>query len=188
MGLTPDDATQGAWTKVSLQGNRLYSHKTMRLNYTTYDVRRDQDVIHLDTPRSNIMLLNSRYSQTTWRSEPPYLHAKVLGIFHANVFLAAAAQVLHTRQEPSPGSMHKIEFLWVQWYTPYQSTAPFSLDRVVLRPPVAASLDFLEPTAALRAAHLVPHFSLGKARDLAPTSRLVTLHEWAQWKSYYVNK
>jgi hypothetical protein len=132
------------------------------------------------------MLLNNRYSQGTWRSEPPYLYAKVLGIFHVNASLAGVAQVFD--REPVPSSSHKIEFLWIQWYAFHQATTPFSLDRVFLRPPVAASLDFLEPAAALRAVHLIPQFSLGKTQGPTSMSRFIIPHGWAQWKAYYINK
>ena len=188
MGLTVEDVTPEAWRYVQFQGNRLYSHKLMRLNYTTYDVRRDEDIIHVDTPRSNIMLLNSRYSGSPLGQEPVYLYAHVLGIFHANVSLARAAQIQQPSGKTTPSSVHRIEFMWVQWYTLQQASAPFTLECVVLRPPHADTLDFLEPAAALRAVHLIPRFALGKLHDPAPTSRVVIPHDWTRWKAYYVNR
>src|SRR5215471_20976245 len=39
--------------------DRLYRHNMIRINYTTYDVRRGQDTIHPKTSHCNIMTLKN---------------------------------------------------------------------------------------------------------------------------------
>ncbi|KAJ3925662.1 MAG: hypothetical protein NXY57DRAFT_1051654 [Lentinula lateritia] len=62
--------------------DKIHAVKTLRINYTTYDVRRNQDVIN---PHTN-------------PNAHPYWYAQVLGIFHADV--------IHFR------SRKRMEFLW----------------------------------------------------------------------------
>lgn len=50
-------------TAVTIQRKRLYTHKTMRVNYTTYDTQRDQDVVNTRTH------LTSWYSHTKMRTK-----------------------------------------------------------------------------------------------------------------------
>jgi hypothetical protein len=58
----------------------MYQVKTLRINYTTYDVMRDGDVIN---PRSypDIMVK----SPETGPQAQPFWYARVIGIFHALV-------------------------------------------------------------------------------------------------------
>ena len=43
--------------QVYIAGDRFYRHNLMRLNYTTYDIRRAQDIVNPSTSHCNIMLL-----------------------------------------------------------------------------------------------------------------------------------
>src|ERR1700720_1806104 len=43
---------------VRIIDNRIYSAKVLRVNYTTYDVRRDQDSMNPNTERRDIMVLS----------------------------------------------------------------------------------------------------------------------------------
>lgn len=61
--------------------NRIYKHKAMRVNYTTYDMRREQDTINPRT-RPDIMLLSY---EDEGKSYHPYWYARALGIFHVNI-------------------------------------------------------------------------------------------------------
>lgn len=176
-----------AWQHVILQHNRLFSHKILRLGYTTYDTRRSEDIIHTNTPRCNVMLLNRRYNKATWKTESPYLYAKILGVFHANVAFVGGLP-----SHISPGGatiFHRIEFVWIQWYSYHGSNGEFALDRVTLRPVERGDcLAFLDPAEIIRAVHLVPHFSLGRLSAPPPKSRLVSAAPWSLWKAYYINK
>lgn len=77
-GFAPENSTGGDWEKVLLKHNRIYAHRTMRVNFTTYDIRRGDDAINTHGPRCNAMLLNP--TTTSAESEHPFLYAKVLGV------------------------------------------------------------------------------------------------------------
>ena len=55
----------------------------MRVNYTTYDMRRDQDTINPRT-HADVMVLNPGDEESE-DERHPYWYARVCGIFHANV-------------------------------------------------------------------------------------------------------
>ena len=62
----------------------MYRHHLARFNYTTYDIRRSQDVINPGTSHHDIMLL-ANTDESNSNSKHPFLYARVLGIYHVNV-------------------------------------------------------------------------------------------------------
>ncbi|EGO04466.1 hypothetical protein SERLA73DRAFT_43941, partial [Serpula lacrymans var. lacrymans S7.3] len=74
------------------------------VNYTSYDVRRAQDIIHPNTSSNHIMVFAS--------SDDPsgvfFWYAKVLGIYHSNVIYVGPGMVNY--------QAHCIYFVWVRWY------------------------------------------------------------------------
>lgn len=90
--------------EVLFKHDRLYRHQILRINYTTYDIRRKQDTINPSTPRRYIMVLANKEAD----DDHPYAYARVIGIFHANVIYAGARRADYSSQ--------RMEFLWVRWY------------------------------------------------------------------------
>ena len=84
--------------EVQIRGRKLYRHKVLRVNYTTYDLCREQDSIN---PRnqSNIMVL-----RPDGPGPHPYWYARVIGIFHTMV------------DHPMLPDGTRMDFLWVRWY------------------------------------------------------------------------
>ncbi|KAG2012178.1 ubiquitin and ribosomal protein S27a [Coprinopsis cinerea AmutBmut pab1-1] len=175
------------WTYVSIRDNRLYSHKTMRINYTTYDMKRDGDFIHVNSDNRNIMVLNPDFQP----DEPdqvnhPYRYARVLGIFHVKLDVGKYLEAL-------PGAFNDLrpmqfEALWVQWYEVKPSTSPFGLDRVDLVPfSHPHSTGFIRPDQVIRASHIVPRFSQGQSN---PTGNQISsfARNTSDWNAYYVNR
>jgi hypothetical protein len=77
---------------------------TWQVHYTTYDLRREYDVINPRT-HPNIMVLSGET-----KPHHPYWYARVLGIYHMDVWL---------RDEDSMSlKMHEIEVLYVRWLAP----------------------------------------------------------------------
>jgi len=60
----------------------IYQHQVLRINYTTYDMQRDQDSINIKT-HPDIMLLSREDSNDEDRNA--YWYARVIGVFHAYV-------------------------------------------------------------------------------------------------------
>ncbi|PBK70762.1 hypothetical protein ARMSODRAFT_1083781 [Armillaria solidipes] len=86
-----------------IMNNCIYSHQILCINYTTYDVRQNQDSINPCT-RSDIMMLACEDSADD--QSHPYLYARVIGIFHATVRLVG------TQNSSQNDSAKSMEFLW----------------------------------------------------------------------------
>jgi hypothetical protein len=184
--LKADALPEKEWVNVSLA--RLYAHQLMRLDYPTYDVRRNQDVIHVQTDRSNVMFLNPlAFPKPT---DPPhdgpvphpYLYAKVIGIYHANV-----AYVGTLPNGTRDLSTHRIDFVWIHQYDILRSDTEFALDSLALQSITSNSaLGFLDPLKIARSVHLIPQFSGGKLDPPLPPSKCVPAQD--TWSAYYINR
>ena len=60
----------------------IYQHRVLRVNYTTYDMRRDQDSLNPQSHPDIMLLSHEDKNDDNWH---PYWYARVIGIFHANV-------------------------------------------------------------------------------------------------------
>lgn len=168
---------------VRIIGDRIYSSKVLRVNYTTYDMRRDQDSMNPRT-HCDVMVL----SRETGRNAHPFWYARVLGVFHA--------KVLHTGPKSRNRSIQRMEFLWVRWFglDPNHSYGPSKarLPKVGFIPEDDPDLDafgFLDPTLVLRGCHLVPVFADGRTSDLLENQKPTAarpLDETDDWLHFYV--
>ncbi|TEB29739.1 hypothetical protein FA13DRAFT_1584662, partial [Coprinellus micaceus] len=167
-------------TRVYFKNHRIFSHKIMRLKYTTYDVRRGEDVIHLNADTCNIMVQNPKYISD--QKVPPYLYGHVLGIFHADAnYSGELGQV--------PALPIRVEFLWVRWYESVNNAEPKGPLECITFPDITSpdSTTFIDPMSALRAAHVIPRFSRGrKYSDGNGLSKLAK--DGNEWSQYYVNR
>ena len=175
---------------VILWDNKIYPHQLLRVNYTTYDVRRDEDVIHINTPQCNVILLNDRGSKKEPNKEHVYLYAKVLGIFHANVAYVGSLPGEGQKLRQRTTAFQRMDFVWVHWYNYLGQEDEFSLDRLSLSPlQSATALGFLDPQDILRGVHLIPQFSLGKSTTIPrPSFQFSSGKGQELWKSYYINR
>ncbi|THU89276.1 hypothetical protein K435DRAFT_865459 [Dendrothele bispora CBS 962.96] len=179
------------YAAVTFENNRIYRHKVVRINYTSYDLRRGQDLIN---PRTNldIMVLASP------GSVHPFVYGRVIGVFHANVRFSAP----HSSSLRSV-SFQRIDILWVQWFeydtsytSGWQKKRLHRIKFVDASDPSAFS--FLDPSDVIRAIHLIPAFHyLGFDNGLPETSvgRQFESTSYAgpreleedDWTYYYVN-
>lgn len=166
--------------EVLFKHDRLYHHHILRINYTTYDIRRKQDTVNPSTPRRDIMVLVNDEANSDTHS---YAYARVIGIYHVNVIYAGARRADYTP--------HRMEFLWVRWYEHDTSAATGGwasnkLDRLRF-PPMSRddAFGFLDPTDVLRATHIIPSFRAGKraSSSLSPCAK-----DEEDWRSYYQNR
>ena len=175
-------ALQGLDTEkypIFIKGNRMYRHNLARFNYTTYDIRRDEDVINPSTSHRDIMVLSN--NTDNGGSNHPFLYARVLGIYHVNVVYTGEGSLDYVAR--------RVEFLWVRWfkYAGDKSVtwADMKLDPVCF-PPMAdqESFGFVDPRHVLRGCHIIPAFAGGKARmDRMGLSRLAAdAHDWSQYR------
>ncbi|THV05942.1 hypothetical protein K435DRAFT_816082 [Dendrothele bispora CBS 962.96] len=154
---------------INLKNDRIYSHKVLWVNYTTYDMRRSQDSINPRT-HSNIMVHSSD-------PDVPYSYARVIGIFHADVKYA---------KQP----YHQMDFLWVHWFA-VDEDHQFDLSKKRL--PRVGFMDvsdecafgFIDPANVIRAVHLIPAFNLGRTKNVEGLSRQEPGKNENWWR-YYV--
>ncbi len=155
----------------------IYSHATAAFNFTTYDLRRDQDTMNTNSGRCDVMIPAFESSS---ESDPihPYWYARILKILHTQVFFGA-----------SPVS-ERIEFLFVRWFGRDMEwkggPSTLRLDRIGFVPSTdQEAFGFLNPALVIRASHLIPAFKFGKTSHLLGPS-LAREGEEGDWDNYYV--
>ena len=139
----------------------------MNVNYTTYDLRREQDTVNPNTDRRDIMCLRSidpEEERDPIPTKDRYIYGRVLGVYHANIAYGGPGMLDLQRR--------RIDFLWVRWYDSVNSedsaalNPESTLERLCFPPLLrAGSTAFLDPNSVLRACHIVPRFSEGRKFD-----------------------
>lgn len=183
----PQSQTQSIFFK----GDRMYSHKLVQFNYTTYDVRRAQDVVNPGTSHCNIMLLaGARPRPVALEVAPtpeqplaqphPYLYARVLGIYHANMIYTGPGMVGYTPK--------RMDFLWVRWYEHQEGEHPDRLEQLFF-PPISSegAFGFVDPADVVRGCHIIPRFSKGK-RHPGGVGFSKLAQDSSDWLSYNIGR
>ncbi|QRV82607.1 hypothetical protein RhiJN_27833 [Ceratobasidium sp. AG-Ba] len=162
--------------------DQMHSHKTLRLNYTAYDVVRQQDVVNPNSAMRFVMLPTERQDSPT---QHPFLYAKILGIYHA--------KFIYEGQKTD-----RMDFVHVRWlYYDYAQPGGLDtcrLDRLSYEPCVTDqdildSFDFVNPADIVRASHLIPDFeSQNSSELLSGPSIALDNQETGDWVCYYVNR
>ncbi|KAH8093841.1 hypothetical protein BXZ70DRAFT_897117 [Cristinia sonorae] len=160
---------------VVFKHERILRHATFHINFTTYDLQRDQDMVHLSTDRLTVMVSTSPEESDSPRC--PWMYAKVLGIFHAEVI------------PPGESEWQRIEFLWVRWMQRDTSSpsgvAARRLERLSYMDICDEdSLGFVDPAAVIRACHLIPVFHLHRADP--PDEQSIAFDAGGDWNFYNV--
>lgn len=161
------------------KSERIYLHNIVRIQFTTYDVRRGQDVINPSTPHRDVMLL----ATTDSNADHPFLYARVLGIYHANVVYATDGACNYQTK--------RFEFLWVRWYKYHGQSVRWNDSRLdalsFASVTTEGSFGFVDPSDVLRGCHIIPAFARGKKYDHDDDlSRIAK--DSQDWSQYYVNR
>jgi hypothetical protein len=137
---------------VLFKDNCLYEHATARVHFTTYDLRRDQDIINPSSDKNTIMIYLPDQP-----NNHPWAYARVLGIFHTTVRIGTGLDT-------------KTPFLWVRYLETERagSAAAKRLERVryvrvAQDGPLA--FGFVNPANVIRGVHLLPDFEHGFTYD-----------------------
>lgn len=185
---TPSQSGENIQNFVLFKADRIYAHRLMHFNYTTYDVRRAQDVVNPGTSHCNIMLLSNSASNegedTSTFHHHPFLYGRVIGIYHANIIYTGPGMVNY--------NPNRFDFLWVRWYEVIPNNAPlldqpYHLDQLTF-PPLAdkGSFGFVDPADVLRSCHIIPAFREGSRGNGDGMSKHARDSE--DWKTYYVGR
>ncbi|KAG6908713.1 hypothetical protein DXG01_003558, partial [Tephrocybe rancida] len=177
--------------RVFYQSDALYEHNILRLNYTTYDVRRRQDVINPKTDHRDIMLLRWPTAANRDPTKHQYRYARVLRIFHVKAIYHGPM-----RQERVA---HRLDFLWVRWFemgdghdlpvSARWSEEHLGLDQLKFAPIFdnPDAFGFIDPSDIIRGCHIVPRFCSSQPHsDGKGASGLA--NDGRDWCTYYVNR
>ncbi|KAF8147208.1 hypothetical protein K438DRAFT_1989788 [Mycena galopus ATCC 62051] len=167
---------------IRIKDDKLYETKLLRIHYTTYDVRRDQDV--LKSGADGFVMVRSPETESTAH---PYWYAQILGVFNATVF----------RVIPGEGKTPAVQmdFLWVRWMgvEPGYRAGIHSarLPKVGFVPESDEyAFGFLDPGQVIRGSHLIPNFAGGRTNLLLSTVNKTAArseNDTEDWETYYVN-
>ena len=159
--------------------NCIYDHRTLRINYTTYDLRRCQDVVNVGRPdHANIMVLGHEDGDDG--HEPhPFWYTRVIGTLHADVKYCG-------------GEPEKMDFLWVHWYghdmTHQSGWRARCLPRIGrLEEGHPKAFGFLNPNDVLRASHLIPSFKFDYRGMVTMPMGLSISRPYKNWVYFYVD-
>jgi hypothetical protein len=185
---------------VHIKKNRLYQHATLRINYNTYDARRNQDTINPRT-RPDCMILDSDpVRDDEGRVIDAHSYARVVFIFTADVLYLARGVL--AGQEPREKT---VDFCYVRWFYREDRPRPFwttsSLPSFGFPPADDRdAFGVIHPDDIVRACHMIPSFEDLRTTDGEPSggdfeplgpSIVRRLPDDAQdngdWHSYYAN-
>lgn len=181
-GDDPQTFTEDELSSVQIANNQVYSVKTLSVNYTTYDVRRDRDTIN---PRNhNFVMVRSSEDGPGLH---PYWYAQVLGVYHAFVSTTHPATRYRSAQQ--------MGFLWVRWLgvePRYRSGSQYARLPMVgfVEDSDELAFGFLDPSLVIRGSHLIPRFASGQTSALMPyqgptAARIPGCTE--DWINFYVD-
>ncbi|KAG2033271.1 hypothetical protein BDR03DRAFT_872322, partial [Suillus americanus] len=162
---------------VLITNNKLFEHSVLQVNYTTYDLRCEQDSINPRT-RADLMVMSHEDDRAH-----PYWYACLIKVFHINV-----------EYYKTPDSVwscpKRIDFLFVRWFKQDTSPASFTAKRLqrlqFFEDESPDAYGFLDPECVIRGTHIIPAFAFGCPKGLLiPT--IGRCQADPDWVLYYVN-
>ena len=161
---------------------KISIHKTLRVNYTTYDLQRRSDIINLRT-RPDVMIASPKGDRTH-----PYRYGRLIDVFTVPIHYRGPKQV-------TGGLRRKeIQVLWVRWFqlnSTYKDGFPRRrLPQLEFVEPHNTTEwhGFISPSEVLRAVHTIPAFNydLMDPQPCREESHAVRFLR-DDWNYYYVN-
>ena len=170
-------ATDEEIASVRIMHDRFFEHKVFRVNYDTYDMRRDQDSINPDT-HPDVMFAAPP------GSGHPFIYARVLRIFHVY-----ACRVDEETTTEVPAEL--VQVLWVRWFELDPSVeGGFAARRLHrLRWPALDDepFGFVLPKDVIRGCHLMADKNYGQSESGIPGPTLARPEdEDLDWKFHRV--
>ncbi|KAG1864616.1 hypothetical protein C8R48DRAFT_656144 [Suillus tomentosus] len=140
--------------QVIIVNNQLREHSVLRINYTTYDMRREQDSIN---PRTHVDVLMLSHENDNDRH--PYWYARVVKIFDLDVWYRAQGAT-------SVWAPTRMNVLFVRWFgRDIEYKAGWSAKRLYcigfFKHDDPEGFGFVDPDQVIRGVHLIPGFEHG---------------------------
>lgn len=157
----------------------MFRHKVLRVNFTTYNLRRAQDSINPRT-HGDVMVLSDDEE-----NGHPYWYARIISIFHA--------MVVHKGSKSKSQEVKKMDFLFVLWFGLDNSPKARGGWKAKKLHQIGfiegnEAFGFIDPADVIRAVHLIPRFSDGRTKELLGHSFVRSGNEKDEdWVRFYVN-
>jgi hypothetical protein len=181
------DYTDKERNDILIQDNKIHIHRTLRVNYTSYDVRRQQDVIN-PSSHPDVMVLSCEDGEDIH----PFWYARVIKIFHLLVCRRPPAGDTPTEPEPHC-QWQRMDVLWVRWFgLDTDARGGWSKKRLhgvsFIPWDEPGAFGFLDPAQVIRGVHLIPNFLRGRTDSrLPPSIARPAADGHKDWDCFYVN-
>jgi hypothetical protein len=184
-GRDEDEITDTEADSIHILNDLIYEHQRLRINYTTYDLRRAQDTISPKS-HSDVMILSPEYEDENEKFHP-YWYARVVKIFHTQIYFRGCKSYPHI-----PAGQHTMKFLFVRWFgiekEHKHGWTSKHLPMVGFSDAESEPFGFINPRHVLRASHIIPAFSFGHTNNLLPKSMARQSSENDEdYLCYYIN-
>ncbi|KAF4568042.1 hypothetical protein EYR36_010050 [Pleurotus pulmonarius] len=171
--------------KVIIINDNVFEHQTLAINYTTYDMRRAQDLLN---PRTNADFMVSSYDDSNTDTDmAQFWYGRIIAIFDAHILF--------------DGTTTKMDFIWVQWFGQDPDWTSSWSEKQIPRigfvtkdeedPHYGHCFGFLDPNNIIRAVHIIPAFVFGPTNSdkvfLPPSLVRDPLDKDKDWINYYVD-
>ncbi|KAJ3848013.1 hypothetical protein EV368DRAFT_68637, partial [Lentinula lateritia] len=168
---------------ITFKNNKIFCHKVIHLNYTTYDMRRNQDSCNPRT-QSDIMMLSGDPETS---SEHPYWFARIIGVYHVDV--------IHSGGLSQSLLAQKLDFLFVRWFGLANEQEQYGISTKhmpklgFINSSNPESFGFVNPSNVIRGCHIIPAFSDGKTDQflVGPSLARREADNGEDYFRYYVN-
>ncbi|RXW11733.1 hypothetical protein EST38_g14122, partial [Candolleomyces aberdarensis] len=149
---------------VHIVNDTIYRHKVVRINFTTYDLRREQDSLNPRT-HADVMVL----AREDEKGGHPFWYCRIIGAFHARI-------LYHTPDKyTSDSDYQNMDFLWVRWFGPclelgggWEKKRLHRLSFINPETDDTPLFGFLDPACVLRGVYLIPAFHHGRSDNGIP--------------------
>ncbi|KAF9783930.1 hypothetical protein BJ322DRAFT_1109780 [Thelephora terrestris] len=166
------------------KGGKISIHKTLRINYTAYDLQRHSDTINVRT-RPDIMVVSPEGDHSH-----PYRYGRLIDIFTVPIHYKGKKTLI------SGSRRQELQVLWVRWFerdpTYKDGFSHLRIPRLQFVDPQGDVMTewhgFISPSDVLRATHIIPAFEydLADPQPCPEGSHAVRFLE-DDWNYYHVN-
>ncbi|KAF6743071.1 hypothetical protein DFP72DRAFT_1053502 [Ephemerocybe angulata] len=154
--------------KVVIVNDSIYRHKVIRINYTTYDLRREQDSLN---PRTHADIMMLAHDDDDEHAEGvlahPYWYARIIGVLHVRVVWLGGDTFEGARPQD-------VDLLWIRWYGRANSVSNppgwkgkrlYRVGFVDEKKDQSPAFGFIDPSKVIRGVHLIPMFHRRKSSN-----------------------
>ncbi|KAI0063164.1 hypothetical protein BV25DRAFT_453896, partial [Artomyces pyxidatus] len=164
--------------------NKMYMHSVIRVNYTTYDMRRQQDSVNPRTHPDIMVLSREDGAEAGADDVHPFWYARVVRIFHV--------EVRHRGPASTSFNSRRMDVLWIRWFgLDMDAPGGWATKRLhgvsFIPDDDGGAFGFLDPDQVIRGVHLLPAFHFGRTTlRLGPSIARKATENDEDYEKFYV--